>query len=1181
MVLSLLGILGCVCASAERASAQVRFEVRDGDVTQVDLSVPPGSGVIDEAPEIAHLLEQAADGMDREDWKLTVDSLQRMIEHPRGGLVLRGDREARGQWAQEGVALYESARRRALRLLADPLTDEEVLAAYRRLYDGKAQRLYEQGVQDADRVALRTVVDRYLMTRWGGPAAERLAAWALDVGKPAEAAELLTEVRLFVPAEEQDEARVTAMEAVAVALLGQRERAETRTADLAELPGGAELAPHLQTWFEQQLWASDAVGSPAELAWSGAWPVAGGDGRRCGTMPAVEPMLVEQTPWRFDAPGRATDPWGDLAKLPGSGQVALPASQLVAMGEHVFARSDEGCVALDAGSLHVVWRKESSTTAEVRKLLGGDASAIRWDRGRPTRDGVPRGLELIGQQLSVGGGLVFLIEPQSFAVEAAREIAIQMRAWGRQARTPFGLQTKGGRLEAYDATTGEVRWYRGRTDDPNDRLGEAHFLSTPLAVGADLWVPVLLQRDLYVAVLSPENGDLEALIPLCSFEAEWQVANQPMPLAAAGDLVFVCTGKGLLYAIDVQRRSLRWAVQYNLQSSERMRFLHQVGRTWYPDAPVVAGDLVIVAPSDRTELTAWSIEDGTRRWSQPYDHSAYSYVVGADERHIWLGGRHVACVSTTDGRPVWEQAIEQPDEAGQSPMVTGRAILAGERMLVPTSAGLTEFDAVSGAMLRHDPLPSTAPPLGNLLSYRGGLFSVSEAGVFKYPDTGKAYVRTRAAWEADPTRVVAGMSLAWLELFRGAPAEARAVLDAVALLSDPAGEDAEEWSRLQVEVALVTAADPGVDHAEAYGLLEAAAGNALTDADRWRCRLVMAELRAKQGAIFEACQQLWSLGMRPDARKLLHLNAGAAISARAHVRAGLRALVPRLSAGERQTFQRWVRRQAEEAAAALNGGAPKAQRAAMQTLAAVAELDVGPAVPIAAWASLKLGILELERQRFPRAELRLSAAVRGVPSDDPIGRAAQMMLWHVYDHPDVRLPTLRAAVERRLREEHGRATVPAFYPGATQLQDTRISDWLDAQRPPAPLLPEESEASIQGGLAPEYAWTKRFMPPDLTPHLLEVTDAPPGYTPDRFLTIYGGTKWRVGRCRMGRMSGGPSSNCRSGSVGSRRSSGGTSRRRRWWGIETCTMVRAALGGRWHAGGRSSCTRRMVCTPWTW
>ena len=119
-----------------------------------------------------------------------VPVMQRIIDNPDGSLVLREDA---GGAKNE---LYESARQRAVRRLSS--LPAEGVTAYRLLYDGRAKGIVERAIPARDAAALRSVIQRFPLTNFADDAADILASWALDEGRPAEATALLERIVAYV-----------------------------------------------------------------------------------------------------------------------------------------------------------------------------------------------------------------------------------------------------------------------------------------------------------------------------------------------------------------------------------------------------------------------------------------------------------------------------------------------------------------------------------------------------------------------------------------------------------------------------------------------------------------------------------------------------------------------------------------------------------------------------------------------------------------------------------------------------------------------------------------------------------------------------------------------------------------------------------------------------------------------
>ena len=178
-----------------------------------DPRLPNSAAVLHSSEEAGTLLSRARQGIEREDWKLVVDSLQRIIELP-GEHVLTSDGR-----------VYESARRFAHRQIAS--LPPAGLAAYRLMYDSEASALLAKAVDQHDVAQLRDIVDRYLVTRVGDDAGVMLADWLIDEGQFAKAAATLQLVQSIYPDSDLPPWTIPSRLVVCYAGMGRRQRAQT------------------------------------------------------------------------------------------------------------------------------------------------------------------------------------------------------------------------------------------------------------------------------------------------------------------------------------------------------------------------------------------------------------------------------------------------------------------------------------------------------------------------------------------------------------------------------------------------------------------------------------------------------------------------------------------------------------------------------------------------------------------------------------------------------------------------------------------------------------------------------------------------------------------------------------------------------------------------------------------
>lgn len=523
LLVLILGLLASA-SSAQQGQPVGRVGVRiPNRARQMESTV-----LIEMSAPTANLFERADEGIERADWKFAIDCLQRIIDDPEGSLTIQSE----GHWEHgfvrsEGeTVLYETARRRAIRRLAS--LPPEGLRAYRMLFDGKAKRLFEIGKASPGCDELRAVVNRYLLTEWGGEATDLLASRALDAGRAGEVIALLTDLDEFISDGEGRRSLRAAKLTAAYALLGRFDEAMEARNDLVRSGGsdsqdpdgygGGAAQERRLAHFTADTLASLARDQGAYPGKGASWPVVGGAANRCARMPQVDPTLTEEAMRRFELSGAGRDAWRRVFADDPTGPLWLPVGQLVADEARLFVRTQRGCLSLDRRDLSLRWEVEEPglPPAVGPSTAQPGTASVRVNVPIPARrvtseDYISGGLELAyGLVMTVsrsGRGDYTQVDGES---NNDRDIL------AAPVRSIRSAEPSGSRLVTYDARTGEPRWQRGRTGDPADPLGAVDFRSVPLAVDGALWVPYLQRNDLYVAVLDPADGGLRRRILLCS-----------------------------------------------------------------------------------------------------------------------------------------------------------------------------------------------------------------------------------------------------------------------------------------------------------------------------------------------------------------------------------------------------------------------------------------------------------------------------------------------------------------------------------------------------------------------------------------------------------------------------------------------------------------------------------------
>lgn len=922
-----------------------------------DASARLEAGLLPRRPDLENLLRTGQDALARRDWKLAIDSLQRIIDDESGALLPAGE-------SAGGFRLRESARRRATALLAG--MPPEGLSAYRLLTDGKAENLWVEVQTRGDEAALRTLVDKYLMTGRGDDAADLLAAILIDRGQPADALDVLERLDTWRQGGDVPANRLARKRAVCWLMLGEPARAETalgEAVDTVPQDEATEVIAGLVAGGWQG--AGDATADPLVET----WPRVGGDLVRSRHMPATSPELREDLPWRFALQVEDSDWWAREYLPNREFERGLPVAEPVVADGRVFVKWVNQVVALDLESLDFLWQTypspETSTTPYYRLQAGAMFRGGQVFEGYSQRDRYLH--DYVGSALAVAGGLVFEVDRNGVGLTGRRpgdRVTVE-RGGGESV-------WRGSRLIAHRVENGDIAWQRGRTADPADPLGDVHFLGVPLALpqrgaaggGSELWTVYARRNDICLGVLDPADGALRRELLLCSVDALEldTLLHEAVYPACDGRTLYVSLSAGLVLAVDVDTLALRWATEYPREP-------HVVNSlapaSWLCGPPLVSGRVVLAAPPDSSRLLALDRASGAVLWS--YDRPAQVfYVLGADARRVWVGGDDFACLALETGEELWHGVDVAELET------TGRAAWSGAVIHVPTDAGLVTVAADSGAVVGQKPLPADQLPLGNLLCLASALFSVDTNEVRKFPDLTISYPRQLARFEAEPKNEQAAVRLAWMELLRGEPRRTLAVLSALRPAARTQGRYRSEISRLTIDAMLRVASAPATSDTEAVELLESALASTQRDLDQLRATLALAARWRKMGRGDEAYLRLWRLGLGSAGDGYVTIEQGLRNKARLVIAGVLARFERDLTARQLATIQAETQRALAEAVALT--GEPASAEEGHTRLVQLAELDDAGGAGEAALVAL--GKSERDARRFERSEQYLREAIR-------------------------------------------------------------------------------------------------------------------------------------------------------------------------------------------------------------
>lgn len=942
--------------------------------------------LIDTSPPIANLFMRADEGIMRRDWKLAIDSLQRIMDDRTGTLVLRD--ETLGD-----EVVYESSQRRALEILST-LPPDGILA-YRVLYDGKAKGLFERAKAAGDAEAVRAVADRYLLTRSGDDAADWAASDAFNQGRFAEAAARLNDILRYVPNHDIPPERIYSKLYAAYVFMGfPQEAANALEAyrQLVPASGGEDRSDRIVSELGEE-WAERLHRRLAEVEQRGETLPR----RRGGPL---TPSLAGLVPWRFELTGTAADLWRRISDVQPGDPSAISRLELVGNGRQLFVRTPGGCIALDMEDLIPVWQTEGATRPRAAPVNDPRRGLLM-----PQLSRTPSGpyTDEPWNLLSLAHELVFTLDRQGMSDFLDRD---EVRGGGIFFVRP-GPRTlrrvEGTRLIAHESQSGEIRWSRGRTDSADDPLANVRFLAPPIAIRDQLWVPYMQGSDFFVGALRPADGALLRNVLVASIRdatparEQVQPTDPVTPLTERDGVVYVPTGMGAIAAIDAATMRTRWTHIYDTRSGGRRR-ADRPSR-WMAGAPVVESGVVVLTPTDSSEAVAIDAAKGSVRWRASLPEC--SYTIAADRGTIWFGGEQIVALNLTDGNVRWRSP------APGTP--TGRAALCGDEIHVPTSTGLMSLNASNGEQTALHELPASQAPLGNIACVESSLYSIEPSSVRKFPDLARMHAISTEQLRANPRDIAALVRLAWAELLMG---RARAAFDGVRNVPDAGLDTRQRMSLARVRTeSLLTLAQAADSPEESLALLQEASTDDLTASLRLRFRTAIADQLAALGRYEEAYRALLALALTSDAAEVSPTEEGVRISSRLLLRSKIDGVRRRLEPRTAERLAEEARRRIDEVMRQTDGKA-----AANTELAALAEVYEG--TNIAQFALLALADNLLKDREYEKAEQALAQCGRG-QADPASALTAMIRLGRMYLESQQRSPGLMAFALKELEQRAG------------------------------------------------------------------------------------------------------------------------------------------------------------------
>lgn len=661
-------------------------------------------------------LESAQRFLAEKQWEEAVDAIRRVMESDAGRLVKVPENRQLPEGFERLIPAREFCQWRLAALSKDA---PEALAHYRKLVDPLAEKWLAEGIARRDEKLLRQVIQQAFASSSGDDALLRLADFSLERGEFAMSRVFLERILASTtkglsgayPDSDLPAAEIRARLVLVSLLEGAAERA------------GKELGQFKEQFGDATGRIAGKSGNLADmltalLAQSSSWPAArvsedwgtfAGNHAR-GRIAKADVDIAGEPLWTFALPRLNSDrEWMGNGRL----RVAEDAKGLLSYHPAVHsgqvlmrldARGNSYIMSLSANTGEVVWQVEESRRPPLK---GATDQEEREEKGpleiSDAHAGLTRHLGVARYTLTVQGHKLFARIGSPVTGPSARRLEKQTlkdQGW----IMGLDLRTQGKPLDGFPLQPESTSW---------------SFEGAPLADESHLYVAMrrieqgrcqmhiacfdLPTTPLGVPAGADENyrntGRLKWRTKLCSGTTPGagdidEISHVMLSLDSG--MIYCNTNLGAVAAVSAADGQVAWVVKYPraaFRSGDPDRNESHFLRDLNPC--LVAGDLIVVAPSDCDRIFALRRGSGQLVWTTASGVAAdVQHLLGFRGNSLICSGDYLYWLDLQTGvvQVQYPAAVpEGPMLAAPSPRGLGRGILAGDHVYWPTRENILVF----------------------------------------------------------------------------------------------------------------------------------------------------------------------------------------------------------------------------------------------------------------------------------------------------------------------------------------------------------------------------------------------------------------------------------------------------------------------------------------------------------